>query len=103
MELTLNSINLLSDLYPELRPVTFMTVAAPSGNYNFSHDGAATENKPGYIFHSRDCLKDYHRLLSMGFQVISRPDYTEQGLAASFCDSKGVVFSILEKRNYLDN
>lgn len=52
------------------------------------------------IIITQDCLKDYHELMQQGFEVIAKPDYTEQGLAASFCDQQGIRFTVLEKRSY---
>jgi hypothetical protein len=63
------------------------------------------ENKPEFnyiIFHTDDCLRDYHKYTLAGVEFISRPEYTNSGLRVDFLGHKENRYTLLEERIYTD-
>lgn len=63
------------------------------------------ENKPEFnyiIFHTDDCLRDYHKYTLAGVEFISRPEYTDAGLRVDFLGHKENRYTLLEERIYTD-
>lgn len=63
------------------------------------------ENKPEFnyiIFHTDDCLRDYHKYTLAGVEFISRPEYTNAGLRVDFLGNKENRYTLLEERIYTD-
>ena len=63
------------------------------------------ENKPEFtciIFHTDDCLRDYHKYTLAGVEFISRPEYTEAGLRVDFLGHEENRYTLLEERIYTD-
>ncbi len=63
------------------------------------------ENKPEFnyiIFHTDDCLRDYHKYTLAGVEFISRPEYTDAGLRVDFLGHKETRYTLLEERIYTD-
>ena len=63
------------------------------------------ENKPEFnfiIFHTDDCLRDYHKYTLAGVEFISRPEYTDAGLRVDFLGHKEYRYTLLEERIYTD-
>lgn len=63
------------------------------------------ENKPEFnyiIFHTDDCLRDYHKYTLAGVEFISRPEYTNAGLRVDFLGHKENRYTLLEERIYTD-
>ncbi|MDO8992738.1 hypothetical protein [Daejeonella sp.] len=63
------------------------------------------ENKPEFnyiIFHTDDCLRDYHKYILAGVEFISRPEYTDAGLRVDFLGHKENRYTLLEERIYTD-
>ena len=54
------------------------------------------------IFHTDDCLRDYHKYTQAGVEFISRPEYTEAGLRVDFMGHKENRYTLLEERSYTD-
>jgi len=54
------------------------------------------------IFHTDDCLRDYHKYILAGIEFISRPEYNEAGLQLSFTDNENNCYTLLEERNYTE-
>ena len=54
------------------------------------------------IFHTDDCLRDYHKYTQAGVEFISRPEYTEAGLRVDFLGHKENRYTLLEERIYTD-
>jgi len=59
--------------------------------------GANPEN---IIFHTDDCLKDYHKYLVAGVEFINRPEYNAAGLQVRFIDDESNCYTLLEERTY---
>lgn len=63
------------------------------------------KNKPEFnyiIFHTDDCLRDYHKYTLAGVEFISRPEYTDAGLRVDFLGYKENRYTLLEERIYTD-
>ncbi|OYZ54188.1 MAG: hypothetical protein B7Y19_05165 [Sphingobacteriales bacterium 24-40-4] len=63
------------------------------------------KNKPEFnyiIFHTDDCLRDYHKYTLAGVEFISRPEYTDAGLRVDFLGHKENRYTLLEERIYTD-
>lgn len=63
------------------------------------------EDKPEFnyiIFHTNDCLRDYHKYTLAGVEFISRPEYTDAGLRVDFLGHKESRYTLLEERIYTD-
>ncbi len=63
------------------------------------------EYKPEFnyiIFHTNDCLRDYHKYTLAGVEFISRPEYTDAGLRVDFLGHKENRYTLLEERIYTD-
>lgn len=63
------------------------------------------ENKPeitNIIFHTNDCLRDYHKYIVAGVEFVSRPQYTKAGLQVGFMGSGNKCYTLLEEREYLE-
>ncbi len=63
------------------------------------------EYKPEFnyiIFHTDDCLRDYHKYILAGIEFISRPEYTDAGLRVDFLGHKENRYTLLEERIYND-
>jgi len=63
------------------------------------------ENKPEFkyiIFHTDDCLRDYHKYTLAGVEFISRPEYTDAGLRVDFLGNNENRYTLLEERIYTD-
>jgi len=63
------------------------------------------ENKPEFnfiIFHTDDCLRDYHKYTLAGVEFISRPEYTDAGLRVDFLGHKENRYTLLEERIYTE-
>ncbi|HQS06499.1 MAG TPA: hypothetical protein PLT16_12800, partial [Daejeonella sp.] len=61
------------------------------------------KNKPEFnyiIFHTDDCLRDYHKYTLAGVEFISRPEYTDAGLRVDFLGHKENRYTLLEERIY---
>ena len=54
------------------------------------------------IFHTDDCLRDYHKYLMSGVEFISRPAYNETGLQVDFIDHRDNCYTLLEERFYTE-
>ncbi len=54
------------------------------------------------IFHTDDCLRDYHRYTLAGVEFISRPEYTDAGLRVDFLGDHENRYTLLEERIYTD-
>jgi hypothetical protein len=57
-------------------------------------------HKDYIIFHTDDCLRDYHRYITSGVEFINRPEYTPAGLQVNFIDDADNCYTLLEERNY---
>ncbi len=62
--------------------------------------GVNTEN---IIFHTDDCLRDYHKYLVSGVEFINRPEYNAAGLQVRFLDDQDNCYTLLEERTYTDS
>ncbi|HQT22578.1 MAG: hypothetical protein B7X86_06130 [Sphingobacteriales bacterium 17-39-43] len=63
------------------------------------------KNKPEFnyiIFHTDDCLRDYHKYTLAGVEFISRPEYTDAGLRVDFLGHKENRYTLLEERIYTE-
>lgn len=54
------------------------------------------------IFHTDDCLRDYHKYVIAGVEFINRPEYTDAGLQVNFLDNRDNRYTLLEERIYTD-
>jgi hypothetical protein len=54
------------------------------------------------IFHTDDCLRDYHKYTHAGVEFISRPEYIEAGLRVDFLGYGENRYTLLEERIYTD-
>jgi len=54
------------------------------------------------IFHTDDCLRDYHKYTHAGVEFISRPEYIEAGLRVDFLGTGENRYTLLEERIYTD-
>jgi len=54
------------------------------------------------IFHTDDCLRDYHKYTHAGVEFTSRPEYTDAGLRVDFLGNKENRYTLLEERIYTD-
>ncbi|MFA6945203.1 MAG: hypothetical protein WC220_04805 [Pedobacter sp.] len=64
------------------------------------------ENNPEFkyiIFHTDDCLRDYHKYILAGVEFISRPEYTGDGLRVDFLGNADKRYTLLEERTYTDS
>lgn len=55
------------------------------------------------IFHTDDCLRDYHKYIVAGVEFVSRPEYTEAGLQVDFLGNNNNRYTLLEERIYTDS
>ncbi len=55
------------------------------------------------IFHTDDCLRDYHKYILSGVEFISRPEYNAAGLQVNFIDDADNCYTLLEERIYTDS
>lgn len=62
--------------------------------------GLNTEN---IIFHTQDCLRDYHRYIMSGVEFINRPEYNASGLRVRFIDDEDNCYTLLEERTYTES
>ena len=63
---------------------------------------AKTDLTGSIIMDTDDCLMDYYILREKGVKFKTEPEYTPDGLAASFFDPSGNEWILLEKREYKD-
>ena len=64
------------------------------------------ENDPGIryiIFHTDDCLRDYHKYILAGVEFVNRPEYTGAGLQVDFLGYADNRYTLLEERTYTDS
>ncbi len=54
------------------------------------------------IFHTDDCLRDYHKYIVSGVEFIKRPEYTSAGLQVEFIGNDNEQYTLLEERVYTD-
>ncbi|MES3018867.1 MAG: hypothetical protein V4721_13855 [Bacteroidota bacterium] len=59
-----------------------------------------TEN---IIFHTNDCLRDYHKYTMLGVEFINRPEYNTSGLQVNFIDDNDNCYTLLEERFYTES
>lgn len=52
------------------------------------------------VFHTDDCLRDYHKYTVSGVEFANRPEYTASGLQVKFIDEEDNSYILLEERNY---
>lgn len=55
------------------------------------------------VFHTDDCLRDYHKYIVSGVEFLSRPEYTAAGLQVKFIDEEDNCYTLLEERNYSES
>lgn len=55
------------------------------------------------VFHTDDCLKDYHKYIVSGVEFLNRPEYTDSGLQVRFLDEEDNIYILLEDRNYTES
>jgi hypothetical protein len=55
------------------------------------------------IFHTDDCLRDYHKYILAGVEFISRPEYKAEGLQVNFMGYADGHYTLLEERNYTES
>lgn len=55
------------------------------------------------IFHTDDCLRDYHKYILSGVEFISRPEYHAAGLQVNFIDDAENCYTLLEERIYTES
>ncbi len=60
----------------------------------------APTNTANIIFHTDDCLRDYHKYIMSGVEFINRPEYILAGLQVRFIDDKDNCYTMLEDRTY---
>ncbi len=57
---------------------------------------------PRVIFHSTDCIRDYHQFILSGIEFTSRPGYNGNGLSVGFIDDDSNIYELLEERDYTE-
>ena len=55
------------------------------------------------IFHTDDCLRDYHKYIVSGVEFINRPEYNTAGLQVRFIDDQDNCYTLLEERTYSES
>ncbi len=60
-------------------------------------------NTGNIIFHTDDCLRDYHRYIMSGVEFINRPEYNISGLQVKFMDGEDNCYTLLEERTYIES
>ncbi len=68
-------------------------------NLNLLEEGAIES----VVFHTDDCLRDYHKYIISGVEFLSRPEYTPAGLQVKFIDGDDNCYILLEERNYSES
>jgi hypothetical protein len=98
--------------FATLPPLSYSVL---SGNELIQHDPDGNkltlifqklENSAGIntiIFHTDDCLRDYHRYILLGVEFTSRPQYHAAGLQVNFIDDYGNCYTLLEERIYTES
>ncbi|SKB92011.1 hypothetical protein [Daejeonella lutea] len=64
---------------------------------NITKPGTSSEN---IIFHTDDCLRDYHKYIMLGVEFVNRPEYSNCGLQVKFIDDHDNHYTLLEERYY---
>ncbi len=62
----------------------------------------ASLNTGNIVFHTDDCLRDYHKYIVSGVEFINRPEYTSAGLQVKFIDDQDNCYTLLEERTYTE-
>lgn len=57
----------------------------------------------GIVFYTDNCLRDYHKYITLGVEFTSRPQYCEHGLKVEFLAPDDSVYTLLEKRSYSED
>lgn len=60
-------------------------------------------NLKNIVFHTDDCLRDYHNYSMSGVEFINRPEYITAGLQVNFIDHEDNCYTLLEERNYTES
>jgi len=55
------------------------------------------------VFHTDDCLRDYHKYIVSGVEFINRPEYKAAGLQVRFIDDQDNCYTLLEERTYTES
>lgn len=71
-------------------------------NINLQKLGSSN-NITSIIFHTDDCLRDYHKYILLGVEFTSRPEYNGSGLQVNFIDDTGNCYTLLEERIYTES